>query len=722
MGLLKIVSRLYVDRKKIATSAVSALITGTVLGALLLKLGGIPSFNAIPEFTLILSDRYMGRGIFSTTLPEITIQVNAPKYGLPVDLSKVEGYEKLREHFNITSEQEQMLCQNGFVVLRVNAFETLSEFYQEAIEKGMPILITTDAVLHAYHVLFDETLKRVEMNQLIDDINNTINTLLLEAQTTAEELNGTALVNSARVVLKYLEVAHKLMQPSFIPTTAEATQEFQLISEHNCISKSPIFGYREDYTQYVPRGHYTENTQLEAYFKTMMWLGRMRFSVLFANGTINFEQTRAGIFLTWMVTNNPSIYETWQRVYEITKFFVGVSDDLTFEDYLIVLNEEEITSAEQLYSENVVANIAHKLLNRNRAKILGTVAETYPGLPQEHELQRILNETAGLRFMGRRFIPDSYMFQQLVYPQVGTWLFPRTMPKGLDVPAVLGSDLAREILDETEAIYENYTRQMEKLRAEFQTLSIANWTRNLYWSWLYTANTALKEIPSEAKYPTFMTTPAWGYEKLQTFEGTWTELRHDTILYAKQSYTPKGAFPPFPFNTAYVEPYPETYRRLIGLINMTINGLTQLGLLPADVNTTLTSFVDISKLFLNASIIELEGKPLNESMQEQIRAAVATLSQILEVAPDKAKSVTIVADVHTDTNTERVLEEALGKFDALVIIYADADGKLYATAGPAYNYFEFTQPMNQRLTDEKWCDMLKIGPPYPPEWTNNFAR
>jgi hypothetical protein len=109
-------------------------------------------------------------------------------------------------------------------------------------------------------------------------------------------------------------------------------------------------------------------------------------------------------------------------------------------------------------------------------------------------------------------------------------------------------------------------------------------------------------------------------------------------------------------------------------------------------------------------------------MQEQIRAAASTLSQILEVASDKAKSVTIVADVHTDLNSKQVLEEALGKFNILVVIYANGDGKLYASAGPAYDYFEFTQPMNNRLTDEAWLEMLTNNPPEPPEWTNYFAR
>jgi len=723
MNFLRIILRLYVDKKKIATFGASAFIIGLMLGALLFYYGGIPSFNIpqpySPPLILPLSNKYMGRGIFSTTLPEITIKVNASRYTLPVNLNEVEGYSELKDWLQITPEQEQLLSQNGFVTLRINAFETLADFYEFALSTGKPILITTDAALHTYHVLFDETLKQIEMNEFIGSLNGTISSLLEKVEEDAQSLAGPSLKVASKINLMYLEVAHALMDPSFVPSTVEAKQELQLISDHDCVVESPIFGYKEDYTQYVPRGHYTENEQLEVYFKTMMWLRRMRFALLI-DGVINVKQTRAGILLTWIVTKDLNIYGAWQRIYEITKFFVGASDDLIFDDYLSVLNEKEVTLKNQIYDENTVVDIAQELLNRNRAKILGTYAETYPWLPQEEELQRILNETSGLRFMGQRFIPDSYMFQQLVFPQVGNWTLPRLFPKGLDVSAVMGSNLAKQILDKTEATYENYNYQIEKLRGEFSSLSIINWTRNLYWSWLYMANTTLIEIPLESEYPTFMTTQAWGYEKLQTFIGTWTQLRHDTILYAKQSVTPVYSIPPS--DTAYVEPYPETYRRLIGLINMTINGLTQLQLLRPDMNTSLRSFVDVSELFLNASTIELEGKSLNKDMQKQIRTAAKTISAILSVATEKAQQAAIVADVHTDLNTEKVLEEALGKFNVLIIVYADADGKLYAGAGPAYDYFEFTQPMSQRLTDEMWRQMLGTGSPAPPEWTDNFSR
>ena len=37
-------------------------------------------------------------------------------------------------------------------------------------------------------------------------------------------------------------------------------------------------------------------------------------------------------------------------------------------------------------------------------------------------------------------------------------------------------------------------------------------------------------------YPSFMLKQAWDRKELNTFLGSWTELKHDTILYTKQVY------------------------------------------------------------------------------------------------------------------------------------------------------------------------------------------
>ena len=115
---------------------------------------------------------------------------------------------------------------------------------------------------------------------------------------------------------------------------------------------------------------------------------------------------------------------------------------------------------------------------------------------------------------------------------------PGSFPRGLDVMAVLGSDRAFEILNGLgDTSYQRYDSQLKKLREEFGALSPADWNRNLYWSWLYALAGLTEAVPVNG-WPTFMNTNAWADKQLNAALGSWSSLRHDTILYAKQSYTP----------------------------------------------------------------------------------------------------------------------------------------------------------------------------------------
>ena len=79
---------------------------------------------------------------------------------------------------------------------------------------------------------------------------------------------------------------------------------------------------------------------------------------------------------------------------------------------------------------------------------------------------------------------------------------------------------------------------MTKVRGEVAGLGIDSWTQNLYWSWLYSFQPII--APKGSAYPPFMQTQAWTRKDLQTALGSWTELKHDTILYAKQVMAEMG--------------------------------------------------------------------------------------------------------------------------------------------------------------------------------------
>jgi hypothetical protein len=91
-----------------------------------------------------------------------------------------------------------------------------------------------------------------------------------------------------------------------------------------------------------------------------------------------------------------------------------------------------------------------------------------------------------------------------------------------------------------------------------------------------------------------------------------------------------------------------------------------------------------------------------------------------EVRQDALKT-TLVADVHTDANSLMSLEEGVGKIRLIVVAYGFPDGTVFLGAGPVLSYYEFKQPMTQRLTDEAWRDLLAANPPPDPGWAASFT-
>jgi len=67
------------------------------------------------------------------------------------------------------------------------------------------------------------------------------------------------------------------------------------------------------------------------------------------------------------------------------------------------------------------------------------------------------------------------------------------------------------------------------------------------------------------------------------------------------------------------------------------------------------------------------------------------------------------------------LQEATG-FIQEIYAAVPVDGKLRLAIGGVYSYYEFSWPMNDRLTDSKWREMLNAGKaPSPPAWTTTFT-
>ena len=57
----------------------------------------------------------------------------------------------------------------------------------------------------------------------------------------------------------------------------------------------------------------------------------------------------------------------------------------------------------------------------------------------------------------------------------------------------------------------------------------------------------------------------------------------------------------------------------------------------------------------------------------------------------------------------------------MLYVAFELNGKLQLLCGASYAYYEFTSPLDKRLTDEEWTAMLDGGQAPPrPAWTNEW--
>jgi hypothetical protein len=695
------------------------------------------------------------------TYEEVAVNISpkVPAYSVSQNLSNVTNAS---DFSFLSGPAKNLLVKNAFVV-KPTYYNEFFPLYESNRYDYTPDFITTDSMLHTYHLMFDFLLKQLEEQKLAAELKQLNASMLSESLSQYNSLKGTEWENAAKRNVGFFAVGSKLLDPSVnVPSIVanEVNQELALIEAHQGIEKSPVMNIgggqdamidtpqgpqplealKEDYSQYIPRGHYDKTEQLKAYFKSMMWYGRLTFRMK------NDDEVKSALLIT-LALNKENNQNSWNKIYEPVNFFVGKSDDITYYQFKDL--------AEKVYG----ADATIQSVLSDKSKLVSFIDETKTLEPPQINSMPIFQasiqadrekEIKGFRFMGQRFTIDASIFQRLIYPEVGDKTKScqafkpeetgclsgaRCLPKGLDIPATMGSNEAKNILSGMgETQYACYSENMSKMNEYVSGLNTEIWTQNLYWGWLYQLRPLLDEKSSG--YPTFMQNTAWLRKDLNTFLGSWSQLKHDTILYAKQVYAELGAGgPEKKDDRGYVEPNPYVYARLASLVKMTSKGLEMRGLLTASMKDNLSKMEQLAMSLKTISEKELNNEKLTDEEYELIRSYGGQLKHFwLEVNKDEPafkESVSqraylcenpaaIVTDVATDPNGQ-VLEEGTGKiFEIFVVV--PIDGKLRIARGGVYSYYEFTWPMSDRLTDKKWRELLNSSQaPDLPSWTNAFV-
>ena len=486
----------------------------------------------------------------------------------------------------------------------------------------------------------------------------------------------------------------------------------------------------EDYSQYKPRGYYDGDETLEKYFRAMMWYGRRQY-------TQETEDLDRSALLVTLALEDGN-FDKWSDIYCVTSFFAGASDDLGYYEYKPVIDDVygEGIKVSDLVGKDSKWNDFHKMTAKLRPPKINSI----PIMDTEENKDED-NVIPGFRFMGQRFTIDAGIMQQLVYRRVGEFEDEkkRMLPDFLDVPAALGSDMAYSILkDKGETDYKNYDKNMETMREEFAD-SDTIWKESLYAGWLNTLRPLLT-VKGEG-YPLFMQNDEWVKKDLETFAGSYTELKHDTILYAKQIMAEMGGgWEEDKDFRGYVEPEPLVFLRFANLASNTAAGLKEMGYISKADEDNLNKLAELATNLMTISVKELNDEVLTDDEYNLIEIyggeiehfwLDAMKAQTGEEYPSTDEyPAAVVVDVATDPNGS-VLQMATGNPSGIRVIVS-VDGKLRIAQGSVYSFYQFEQPIDERLTDEEWRKKMGIvnddyenwtpyGEAYDhPDWTMSY--
>lgn len=634
------------------------------------------------------------------------------------------------------------LSDNGFVISSRQQFPSFMYGYDTLYALDLPLYVSADSILHAVHRSYGDILKAVERASLIAELDQFLRALRDSLAQGAAE--GVAAEVQADVDL-FVTVALSALSGQVEPPVRGADPRavatlFNKIQAAEGAETIELFGARRrlDFSQFKPRGHYTDFPELELYFRAMMWLGRIDFRIIETQEDLTqvfhrhqFEGAAAIHAIT-----DASAEARWVRIDNTIGAFVGEHDSMTLPevgDLMTDLGVTELSELSELSDETIAKAVIDGGYGAQRISshymVNGLGAGTMP-----------LNQSFLL--MGQRYVLDSHVFSNVVYDRVQGGSVRRMMPNSLDVAfAALGNNQAAQLLaDELQEF--NYAPDLHAMRYLADAHGPEYWSANLYNLWLsalraLSPNSVEIADPAAHGLPTVAATEAFGRRILNTQLASWAELRHDTILYAKQSYT-GGAACEFP--DAYVEPYPEFYAALEAFAEAGQAMIADLDFgaaqpwLQTRTQDFFTNLYQVASMLHEMAKFQREGRPFTDThmafINETVRiqwgcgtpaGAEGWYARLYFDPAGGSEEDPTIADVHTQPTDAggnpvgRVLHVATG-LPRLMVVSVETCQGVRSYAGLASAYHERVTENFQRLNDDEWSQELFNSAPAEVPW------
>jgi hypothetical protein len=674
------------------------------------------------------------------------------------DPFEAENYDLIRDSFfEPRAEDEAVLEERGFVISEHRRFPSFLYGYETVYAEDLPVYITADAVLHGLQSSFSDILEVLEETALAPDLLT-----LLERMRGPRFGNRAAAAYSQQVQSDldiYLAVAMALMSeqtPSLRDVHGDDWANVQRrvydlidrILRADGQHRVELFGTERtvDFSQFEPRAHYTGSPALQRYFRAMTWLNRIDFRIVETqpDHELRLQRRQLESVLAMRALIDDEGFEIWARISDTIGAFIGEPDHMTLREVDPLRSDLGVrgpAGLERMSDEDIRRVILRGGYGTQRISSHIMVN----GRPSEGTLPL----SSSFALFGSRYIVDSHVFSNLVFDRVGDGSIYRLLPDPLDVAfAALGNDQAAALLDSELEEY-GHAADLHATRFLVDQHPADFWSANLYNRWL-TALRALSPTaeltdPEAAGLPSLFATEAWGRRMLNTQMASWAELRHATLLYAKQSYT---AVKPCEFPDAYVDPYPDFYRAVADLAR---DGLAAADMFDGDENASVLTPIreyfaeleSVAETLAEMADHQRTGEPLNREHMAFINDAVRVsegcvgildadgwLARLYFRRDEGAQWDPVVADVHTKPSTAgsplpKVLHVGTGGPRAMVVTVPTCQGPR-AYVGLVSSYFERITigeraSQIERLNDERWKEDIEAERPADVPWMSDLV-
>lgn len=630
---------------------------------------------------------------------DIDIEANVKPYDVK-DSSEVYGFDPYDDPASI-EKTVQEIKNSGYFKVDYDVMKQPFGIYENNQYLGRNSFVTTDSVVHLYHIIYLGMMEDMEQNSLKQKLIALSKKCLdnsLKDYAEAKDDEKELLMRNAALFLcavDLLEVKYEGEVPSEVRELADKELE-NINSEARGISNITLG--EVDYSQFKVRGNYTKNEDLKKYFRVNMLYSQELVHLEKPDKSIDLDALKQAILLSRSMLMDEKSFELWQDIYKPISFLVENTEDITPIDlYKSISEVTKENTVKAILDEKIINHVADMISQKEGPKIKPDSGKVFAFLPQ-------------------RAVVDNTWLQNLVdtSPQSK-----RPVASGVDLMALLGNSLAERLAltNEDNLKWEDFKDKYEETKAIVDARTDKEEKANIYRTWLWVLK-AFNEEYGEG-YPDFMRSERWKYKDLNTELASWAQLKHDTILYAKQYGAEMGGSEPSIIKH-YVEPNVNLYRRVKYLVEKTMDADEKYSLLNNDQKARLKDFDDMLDFFIEVSIKELKDETTSDEDNDRLSVIGGEMENIfIAFNKDDVNNEYEIQASQRDTanvaDIQRIgpnsvgkpegsfLEVGSGSFSFMKAIYR-LDGKYFVGTGPVMNYYEFYS--EDRLTNDDFKEML----------------